>query len=165
MSIFDIPTTSDAEIMADIKKRMANSQTVTDDELRRITGSTEPQVIMPLKLLTKLLEQSAESKNNRRQLSEVAKALNWQPPYQASLAKRAERLIESNDAMQEERSRLKECVRELEKSSISRTLLVARLQEIPDAREMNLHDAEIIWSILEEVNEGNFDFKEQANEG
>lgn len=114
MSIFDIPTANNAEIMADIKKRMANSQTVTDDELRRITGSTEPQVIMPLKLLTKLLEQSAESKNNRRQLSEVAKALNWQPPYQASLAKRAEQLIESNDALQEERSRLKERVKELE---------------------------------------------------
>jgi len=58
MSIFDIPTTSDDEIMSDIVRRIASSQTVTDDDLHRITGSTEPQVIMPLELLTRLLEQT-----------------------------------------------------------------------------------------------------------
>lgn len=64
-----------------------------------------------------------------------------------------------------ENDELKARVAELEKASISRSLIISRLQSLPDDHRMNLHDAEIIWGIIESINDGDFDFKEPANEG
>lgn len=40
--------------------------------------------------------------SERQQLSAVAKALNWQRPYQASLAKRVEALIAERDSLRQQ---------------------------------------------------------------
>lgn len=45
--------------------------------------------------------------SERKQLSEVAKALNWQAPYQASLAERASALISERDALKAECDQLR----------------------------------------------------------
>lgn len=46
----------------------------------------------------------------RKQLSEVAKALAWEIPYQASLAERATSLISERDALKVERDQLRAVV-------------------------------------------------------
>jgi len=47
------------------------------------------------------------------ELSQVAKVLAFQPPYQASLAKRAEQLIKSRDAYKAENQRLTAALQEI----------------------------------------------------
>lgn len=49
----------------------------------------------------------SDTSAERKQLSEVAKALNWQAPYQASLAERATQVIAERDALKSERDRLR----------------------------------------------------------
>lgn len=53
-----------------------------------------------------MTEDNAELQNLRKQLSDVAKALNWELPYQASLAERATALKAQRDALEVERGHL-----------------------------------------------------------
>lgn len=43
-----------------------------------------------------------DTNSERKQLSDVAKALNWQAPYQASLAERAAAIVAERDALKVE---------------------------------------------------------------
>lgn len=56
-------------------------------------------------------------------------------------------------------------VAELEKGSISKSLIISRIQKLPDEYRMNWHYAEIICGIIDSINDGDFDNKEPANEG
>lgn len=72
-----MPKLNCEDIVADIKRRMANSQTVTEDDLRRLTGADYPQVILPLDVLTKLLEQGAALKEENERLKSRQKPVAW----------------------------------------------------------------------------------------
>lgn len=56
-------------------------------------------------------EANVELHNLRKQLSDVAKALAWETPYQASLAERATALKARVDALEAERGHLREVLR------------------------------------------------------
>lgn len=70
-----------------------------------------------------------------------------------------------NELLYKQIDALKARVEEMEKWAISKSLIISRLQNLPDAHRMNPYNTEIIWGIIESINDGDFDFKEPANEG
>lgn len=87
------------------------------------------------------------------------------PGGMPSVVKELQQLEAQLAALKEENERLQARVAGLEKGSISKSLIISRLQKLPDEHRMNWHYAEIICGIIDSINDGEFDNKEQANEG
>jgi uncharacterized coiled-coil DUF342 family protein len=64
--------------------------------------------------------------NEAKQLSEVAKALAWEVPYQASLAERAASVMAERDAMKAERNTLRAEIERLRAERDALVLVVMR---------------------------------------